>query len=203
MRKSLILLLTLCTVFLLIGLLPVHGETEIYDNVLRLHILANSDSEEDQALKIKVRDSVLAASTDLFSGISSREEALTVLEANRDRMERAAAETIAREGYSYPVELKLGEEHYPARSYGSICFPSGTYVSLQIRIGEAKGQNWWCVLFPPLCLSAAGKAQNNEDAFISVGLTKDQYRVITETDNPPYTVRFKLLEVIEKAHDGT
>ena len=97
------------------------------------------------------------------------------------------------------MELKLSEEEYPIRTYGAVCFPSGRYLSLQILIGEAEGKNWWCVLFPPLCLSAATETKENEDAFISVGLSTDQYRVITETQEPPYKVRFKILEVIEAA----
>ncbi len=199
MKKSLILVLSICMVFLIIGLLPVHGEAEIYDSVLRLHILANSDSDEDQALKLKVRDAILAEGGELFRDCRDLQEATDAVEKNREKLLEIARRTIADEGYDYPVELKLSEEEYPIRTYGAVCFPSGRYLSLQILIGEAEGKNWWCVLFPPLCLSAATEAKENEDAFISVGLSADQYRVITETQEPPYKVRFKILEVIEAA----
>lgn len=199
MKKSLILVLSICMVFLIIGLLPVHGEAEIYDSVLRLHILANSDSDEDQALKLKVRDAILAESGELFRDCRDLQEATDAVEKNREKLLEIARRTIADEGYDYPVELKLSEEEYPIRTYGAVCFPSGRYLSLQILIGEAEGKNWWCVLFPPLCLSAATETKENEDAFISVGLSTDQYRVITETQEPPYKVRFKILEVIEAA----
>ncbi len=199
MKKSLILVLSICMVFLIIGLLPVHGEAEIYDSVLRLHILANSDSDEDQALKLKVRDAILAEGGELFRDCRDLQEATDAVEKNREKLLEIARRTIADEGYDYPVELKLSEEEYPIRTYGAVCFPSGRYLSLQILIGEAEGKNWWCVLFPPLCLSAATETKENEDAFISVGLSTDQYRVITETQEPPYKVRFKILEVIEAA----
>lgn len=199
MKKSLILVLSICMVFLIIGLLPVHGEAEIYDSVLRLHILANSDSDEDQALKLKVRDAILAEGGELFRECRDLQEATDAVEKNREKLLEIARRTIADEGYDYPVELKLSEEEYPIRTYGAVCFPSGRYLSLQILIGEAEGKNWWCVLFPPLCLSAATETKENEDAFISVGLSTDQYRVITETQEPPYKVRFKILEVIEAA----
>ena len=107
---------------------------------------------------------------------------------------------VLEHGYDYEVSVLLGEEEYPTRSYENCCFPSGTYVSLRICIGNAEGQNWWCVLFPPLCLSAASakSEQSNEQAFISVGLTGEQYRVITETDNVKYRIRFKVLEAVQE-----
>ena len=201
MPKSMILILTLCVIFLFIGLLPVHGESDVYQNVLRLHVLANSDSEEDQALKLKVRDAILSAAQPLLADCSSREDAIERVKTNLDVFEQAARDAIVAEGRSDPVRIELGEEVYPTRTYESCSFPSGAYQSLRVMIGEAEGQNWWCVLFPPMCLSAAASSASNtpEDAFISVGLTGDQYRIITETDNPTYTVRFRILEVLEEA----
>ena len=198
MQKIWILTLTVCLLIVSIGLLPVHGEAEIYDNVLRLHVLANSDSEADQALKLDVRDAILAVGNGLFDGVSSRAEAEAILKENLALFEEAAARTVADAGYSYPVRFALGEEEYPARTYGSLCFPSGSYLSLRVIIGEGEGQNWWCVLYPPLCMSAATVTQTDEDAFIAVGFTGDQYRVITETSQPTYRARFKILEVFEK-----
>ncbi len=196
MRKVWILTLTVCLLILAIGLLPVHGEADVYDNVLRLHVLANSDSEADQALKLSVRDAILAVGNGLLDGAESREEAATILQKNLPLFEEAACRAIADAGYSYAVRLELGEEEYPTRTYGSVCFPSGEYLSLRVMIGAGEGQNWWCVLYPPLCMSAA-TAEREEEAFIAVGLMGDQYRVITETDTPTYRVRFKLLEVFE------
>ena len=187
----------LLVLMIAVSFLPVHGEREIYDTVVRLHVLANSDTEEDQALKLIVRDSVLAAAAPYLEGCTSQAEAVEALTAHLSDLETAAAETITAEGYDYPVTILLGEEDYPTRAYEACAFPAGTYVSLRVLIGEGEGQNWWCCLFPPLCLSAATAKQDNEDAFIQVGLTKDQYGIITETGKTKYKVRFKILEVIE------
>ena len=184
----------------LFTVLPIHGEQEIYDSVVRLHVLANSDTEEDQALKLKVRDKVLEVTAPLLDGCESREQAEQILNDHSDEIASAAQAVVTEQGYDYPVSVLLGKEQYPTRNYESCCFPSGTYVSLRVCIGEAEGQNWWCVLFPPLCLSAASADDNgtsNEDAFISVGLTGEQYKVITETDNVKYRIRFKILETVQ------
>ncbi len=177
--------------------LPVHGEEEIYDTVVRLHVLANSDSEEDQALKLRVRDAVLAVTSPLVADCTSQAEAMVVLEAHMPALEAAARAVMAAEGRTDAVTVLLGEEEYPTRIYETCCFPAGTYVSLRVCIGAAEGQNWWCVLFPPLCLSAATADKDQEDAFVQVGLSKDQYGIITETGKTKYKVRFKLLEVVQ------
>ena len=197
MKNLLSLSVTVILLFIVLGALPIHGEDKIYDNVLRLHVLANSDSEEDQTLKLKVRDAILERSSELFGKSESIEEAAESINANIDAITEVARKVIAENGYDYPVSVTLTNEHYPTRSYEALSFPSGAYLSLRVMIGEAEGQNWWCVLFPPLCLSAATDKAVAEDAFISVGLTGEQYRIITESDNTKYTVRFKILETIE------
>ena len=198
MRILLTLCICICITFMMLSFLPVHGESEIYSNVLRLHVLANSDSDEDQALKLKVRDTVLSLASQLTSECRSIDEAQSVLDANKEQIRSAALDRVIAEGYDYGVALELDIEEYPTRRYDSLCFPSGEYLSLRVMIGEADGQNWWCVLFPPMCLSAASKSEQ-EDAFISVGLNPDQYQIITETDKTKYNVRFKILEAIEGA----
>jgi stage II sporulation protein R len=182
---------------MVIGLLPVHGEWRIYDEVIRLHVLANSDSEEDQALKLKVRDGVIREVEGLIGGISDRDEAFNVLseEESLVRIKDAAQRIIDAEGYGYEVSVALGEESYPRKNYEALCFPSGSYTSLRVQIGEAEGKNWWCVLFPQLCLGVA--TERNEEAFVEVGFTPEQYRIVTDTDEPEYEVRFKILEIIE------
>lgn len=195
MRKILTVILTVCSIFILLGFLPVHSEAEIYDNVLRLHVIANSDSDADQALKLKVRDALLDGSSDLFIGCNDRNGAARVVDKNRALLEEIARNTVIDQGYDYPITIELGEEEYPTRSYGEVCFPAGNYLSLRVIIGEGAGENWWCVLFPPMCLSAA--SVNRTDT-VPLGLTGEQYKLITETDDPRYTVRFKILEVFGK-----
>ena len=196
MRKILILMLTLSMLFIVLGFLPVHSEAELYDNVLRIHVIANSDSDEDQALKLKVRDAILAYVSPRVIDSSSREDAMRIINDEMDEIEKIAQSTVYNHGYDYDVDVTLTLEEYPTRNYEAMSFPSGEYVSLRVLIGEAEGQNWWCVLFPPLCLSAATEQGSNEEAFIAVGLNSDQYKIITESDDVKYQLRFKLLEAI-------
>lgn len=190
-----LLIFTLCIIGLtaLLSFLPIHGETEIYENVLRLHVIANSDSEEDQALKLKVRDAVIEYTDDVFKSCSSKEEAQRILNKNLEQIKNIALNTVYSNGFSYSVSIEFNEEQYPTKNYESCCFPAGEYMSLRIKIGESAGQNWWCVLFPPLCLSAAS---DNSEAFAQAGITDYQYKVITQTQAPKYKARFKILEVL-------
>ena len=197
MQRLTTAILIVSCLLLFLGLMPVHGESEIYDNVLRLHVIANSDSEEDQALKLKVRDAILEKSEALFGDCSNREDAINTVKSNLIEIEQEAANIIEREGYNYPVSVEIGEEVYPTKNYESFCFPSGSYMSLRVIIGDGEGQNWWCVLFPPMCVSAASMT-SPDDTFISVGLNKEQYGIITETSSPKYRARFRILEVIEE-----
>lgn len=201
MKKLLTVLVSLSLIFIVIGLLPVHSEAEIYDSVIRLHVKANSNNDEDQATKLAVRDTILreyGARLGQYSSLSSAAEGISEL---LFEIEECANEEIRARGSSDIANVSLGFEEYPTKNYGALCFPSGEYLSLQVNIGEAQGENWWCVLFPPLCLDAATKQRPNEDAFISVGLTPDQYGIITETENPTYQARFKILEAIQGVID--
>jgi len=196
MKKILIIVFVFAVSLWVLNFLPVHGEEAVYDSVVRLHVIANSDSDADQALKLKVRDAVLGSMSGILEGCNDRDEALLRLSDALPEIEKAAEETVRAEGYDYPVSVCLGEEKYPRKSYEDVCFPAGEYQSLQVKIGGSEGKNWWCVLFPEMCLSGATRA---EEAFIQVGLNSEQYKIITETDEPKYKVRFKILETIEEA----
>ena len=198
MKFLLTVTICICITFMMLSLLPVHGESEIYSSVLRLHVIANSNSDADQALKLKVRDSVLECASQLTKNCQSIAEAETIIKENGEVIRQSAQERVISEGYDYHVSVELGIEEYPTRNYASLCFPAGKYLSLRVKIGNAEGKNWWCVLFPPMCLSAASKSEN-EEAFISVGLNPDQYQIITETEKVKYKIRFKILESIEGA----
>lgn len=197
-RKYLLLacILTLCAA--VCNALPIHGEEKIYSSVVRLHVLANSDSDEDQALKLKVRDAVLAYTSPLVIDSTSREQAVEILQDELDAIKEIAEQTVREEGYEYGVRVTLTLEDYPTRNYEAMSFPAGQYISLRVMIGNAEGQNWWCVLFPPLCLGAASEKMSAEEAFVAVGLNSEQYKTITETENATYYLRFKLLELIEE-----
>lgn len=130
----------------------IHAETAYSsDNLLRLHILANSNSPSDQDLKLQVRDAVLLAAHEIFSGVASREEAIVYITNNWESMRKIALDTVSNEGFSYDVSLELGNYVFPDRNYGDFLLPAGHYDALRIVIGEGRGENWWCVLFPPLC----------------------------------------------------
>lgn len=196
-KRILTLAIFAAILLLVVGLLPVHGEEEIYDKVVRLHVLANSDSEEDQAVKLKVRDAILALTVPLLQNCETKEEAVALLEENQTLFVEAAKAVLQEEGFDDTVSIEMGLEDYPTRTYDSLCFPAGEYISMRVSLGTGEGQNWWCCLFPPLCLGAATvRDEDAEDACISVGFTPTQYKIITESDKPVYRARFKILELL-------
>ena len=201
MKKLTVATVCVLVIFLFLGLLPTHGEEGLYDKVLRLHVLANSDSDEDQALKLKVRDRIVALCGEKLSDCEDLSAAEARLLSLTDELADAAREVVAAEGYDYPVSVTLRKEIYPRKRYDGFCFPSGEYLSLRIVLGEGNGQNWWCVLFPPLCLGAATKNER-EDMFIEAGFTPNQYKMITESDKVTYKIKFKCLEWLEELKNG-
>lgn len=177
----------------LCSFLPINDESEVYERTIRLHVLANSDSDEDQALKLKVRDAVLELIGEYIRDCSDRESAAAAIEEGLGAVKRVAEETVKAEGFEYGVTVELGAERYPTRSYESVSLPAGVYYSLRVKIGDAEGANWWCVLYPPLCLSSA-KAK---DELAAAGFTQNQIRLLTESDDLKYVLKFRILEVFE------
>ena len=133
------------------------------DAVFRLHVLANSDSAEDQALKLKVRDSLLNYMNDICSNYTKKEEAISLANENKKNFQQIAEQTISENGYNYPVKINIDNFYFPTKNYGDITLPAGFYDALRVEIGEAKGKNWWCVMFPPLCLLDATKEEENNE----------------------------------------
>ena len=185
----------ICVVVLMLIMpfLPVRGEGEIYDNTLRLHVLANSDSEEDQSLKLLVRDAIVKEADVMAKGCKDVESAKVIYSENLDVFKSTAERVIAEQGYEYPVNVTFNEEYYPERQYESVRLPSGRYTSLKVNIGDSIGQNWWCVLFPPLCVEAA----EAEEEFVQTGFTPNQIKVLTDSETPKYVIRFRILEWAE------
>lgn len=161
----------------------------VRDDVVRLHILANSDSQEDQQLKLKVRDAILNECPDLFKNAHSADEAQTVLGSGIDNLKNIAEKTVSENGYDYCVSVYLDEEYFTARSYNEVTLPAGKYNALKIIIGNGKGQNWWCVMFPSVCLPAA------EGNSIDSVFNDSQKNLVINTSD--YEVRFKIMEYIE------
>ncbi len=167
--------------------------SELSENLIRLHVVANSDSAEDQSLKLAVRDEVLLKLNALLAGCRDKSAAEKIIRENRELLTAAASDKIAERGKSYPVSASLERESFPTVRYGGFSLPAGSYTSLRITIGKGAGQNWWCVVFPPLCLTAA----EEKSEFKKFGLSEETIKIITE-DSDGYVVKFKLLELLSK-----
>lgn len=164
--------------------------SEIRSDVIRLHILANSDSEEDQQVKIIVRDVLLNCGKELFSGNITKGNAEEVLNKQKDELIKIANKTLAENGFNYKAQIYLTEEYFTTRSYENFTLPAGEYLALKVVLGEGGGHNWWCVMFPPLCLPAA--SGNTElDAVVD----EDGAKIIQNYDE--YEMRFKVVELFE------
>ena len=180
-------------VCLLSGARALHTQDELADKVVRLHVLANSDSEEDQALKLQVRDAVLDRAEDLLAQPSSRAEAEGKLRGQLLEFERLAEAVVREAGYDYEVTAELTDTEFPTREYEDFTLPAGEYLALRILIGDAAGRNWWCVVFPPLCTAASADVPASA---LAAGFTEDEVRLITEEDRG-YVLKFKAVEFWE------
>jgi stage II sporulation protein R len=178
---------------LLLSVLPTDAEANIYEDTIRLHILANSDSKEDQALKISVRDGLLLEYGERLRSAGSFEGAAQLAEGLLSEIENFAEELINAEGYDYNVTAILSEEWYETRDYDDFSLPCGIYTSLRIIIGEGMGKNWWCVMYPPLCTELACEDAPADDGFIDY--TKEELILISGSK---YNLKFKILEDLSR-----
>ena len=169
---------------------------DISESVFRLHVIANSDSKEDQDLKYKVRDSLLEYMNNICKNCSSKEEAISLVEKNKENFKKIAEDTIKSEGYSYTVNINVGNFEFPTKTYGDISLPAGFYDALRVEIGEAKGQNWWCVMFPPLCFVdiSSGIVPDESKETMKENLSNEEYALISDDSNTQIQFKFKLLE---------
>ena len=160
--------------------------------VVRLHVLANSDTEADQALKLEVRDAILSYAEPLLDRVSDQKEAEAVLRGQLLELEETAIEVIHSAGYSYPVTVELEKTDFPTREYPSFSLPAGEYLALRVLIGEAAGQNWWCVVFPPLCSAVAA---DFSDTIENTCFSEEEIAFITE-EKIEYQIKFKIVELL-------
>ena len=168
-------------------------QQQLSDKVLRLHVLANSDSEADQALKRKVRDSVLETASAILADCPDRETAEQRLSAALPEIEDAARARIAAEGGKQTVTAELRPTVFPTREYEDFTLPAGKYLALRVVLGEGEGHNWWCVVFPPLCAETTSSLSQTA---MAAGLTEEEVALITESDG--YQLKFKAVELWEK-----
>lgn len=167
----------------------------ITENVFRLHILANSDTEEDQELKIKVRDEVLEKTAYLFKNNSSVIESAKIARNHLNEIQTIAEDVISENGYDYTVNCEVTDMYFTKRIYDTITMPEGIYTSLRITIGEAKGKNWWCVMFPPLCLPAVTNIDDVLAGYNGI-FTAEEIEMLQQPDK--YEIKFYFLELYYK-----
>ncbi len=167
------------------------SEAALAERVLRLHVVANSDSQEDQALKLLARDAVLAQASQILDGVSDRQQAEAALAPRLDELALAASQALADAGCADPVQVTLTEQWFPTKAYDGFSLPAGQYRALRVSIGEGAGRNWWCVVFPPLCLASVTE-ESVETAADGV-LSEDQVALITGQDGG-YVLKFRLIE---------
>ena len=172
------------------------AQAALADQVLRLHVLANSDSAEDQALKLQVRDRVLEEAARYLEQAADRDEAEELLRAHLHELAAAGAEAVGVAGYDYPVTASLAEDcWFPTKTYTDFALPAGQYTALRVEIGAGAGQNWWCVVFPPLCLGSV--SETAEETAAQAGLTEREVALLAGGEGA-YQIKFRAVELVEE-----
>jgi len=176
--------------------------TSLEDSVFRLHVLANSDSQEDQNLKYKVRDALIEYMNSLCKDVTSKQEAILIAEENKNKFYEIAKDIISENGYNYDVSVEIGNFSFPTKNYGDISLPSGYYDALRVKIGKAEGQNWWCVMFPPLCFVNVSSGIVPEDSKnnLKENLSDEEFSIISNENSSQVKFKFKLIEFLNSVN---
>ena len=194
-------ILTLLSIFILISAISYVDavSNNIADSVFRLHVIANSDSEEDQKLKLKVRDELLSYMNIISKDSTNKQEAMKIANEHKKEFTQIAEKVIKENGYDYTVNIQVGKADFPTKYYGDITLPAGTYDALKVQIGDAKGQNWWCVMFPPLCFVdvSTGIVPDNSKQELKQSLDDEEYDLISKTDDNEISFKFKIVELFQ------
>lgn len=188
-----IALLLALAVTLLWGAVSERRQDELAGKLIRLHVIANSDGEADQALKLLVRDRVLALTAGVLRSSADMDQARARLIHALPDIEAEAASEIARQGYDYPVTASLERADFPRKDYGGFALPAGEYTALRVVIGRGEGRNWWCVVFPPLCTAAAADLP---ETAVAAGWGREDVALVTE-ESGGYVLKFRSLELLE------
>jgi stage II sporulation protein R len=169
---------------------------DLTENIFRLHIIANSNSQEDQALKLKIRDEIISYMKAKTSDCTSKTEIIETTQNILPVLKQIAQNTIYENGYDYDVSVEIGNFYFPTKYYGNISMPAGNYDAIRIKLGKAEGQNWWCSLFPSLCFTdvSTGIIDENADTNLKENLEEEEYNLLTKT-SPNIKIKFKLLEL--------
>ena len=169
---------------------------DISDSVFRLHVIANSDSKEDQDLKYKVRDKLIEYMNNISENCNSKEDVISLVQEHQNDFQKIAEDTVRENGFDYSVKINIGNFEFPTKHYGDISLPAGFYDALRVEIGDASGQNWWCVMFPPLCFidvtSGVVPEESKED--LKENMSDEDYAIISDTESTEMKFKFKILE---------
>lgn len=199
-KRTLIILILLCIFILISAISYVDAvSTDISNSVFRLHVIANSDSQEDQELKYKVRDAVLEYMSSIAKDCSTKEEIVELAINHKQEFYDIAKQVIIDNGYDYDVNINIGNFEFPTKYYGDISFPSGNYDALRIEIGNSSGQNWWCVMFPPLCFVdvTSGVVPDESKVVLQDTLTDEEYSIISNQTSSDIKLKFSLIEMFQ------
>ena len=191
-KWELALLLGLCAAMLW-GAWSMQRQDALAQKMIRLHVIANSDSDADQALKLEVRDRVLDFTTTVLQRSADMEDAQVRLREELTRIEDIAQREIAAQGYDYPVTAQLASTEFPLKEYDGFSLPAGEYMALRLVIGEGEGRNWWCVVYPPLCTASCTEV---EEAALDAGMDGEDVKLITEQEG--YVLKFRAVELWER-----
>ena len=172
--------------------------SDLSKSVFRLHVIANSDSDEDQSLKLQVRDKLLDYMNSITANVSSKDDAIKIAQDHQKDFQIIAEQTILDKGYSYPVTVEIGNYEFPTKHYGDITLPSGYYDALRVKIGDACGHNWWCVMFPPLCFVdvTSGIVPESSKDQLKENMSSEDYSIISN-DNSLTELKFKIVELFK------
>ncbi|WP_425446251.1 stage II sporulation protein R [Dethiothermospora halolimnae] len=173
------------------------------ESLIRFHVVANSDSDQDQQLKLKVRDKIIGKMNEKFKDSSSLDETRKIIENNIKEIEYIAKNELNRQGKNYDINVDFGYHNFPTKSYGNFTLPAGKYEAVNVVIGEGKGKNWWCVMFPPLCFVDVtnGLTDEKTESELKEVLTEEEYNMIKTAKSKEDTdvkLKFKLVEILEK-----
>lgn len=197
--KHLLAIFLLLVIFLIFNIFSYSNKVfaGLQNNIFRLHILANSDSEADQALKLAVRDSVIEYMKTINNTSFTKEETIQNVNSHLEDLQKIAEDKIYELGYNYSVSLEVGNFYFPTKYYGNISLPAGNYDALKINIGEAQGQNWWCSLFPPLCFIdiSSGYLEDEDKEILETNLTEEEFALVSSS-SPDVKLKFKIVELL-------
>lgn len=201
LKRFLLILILLASYIIISAMSYVSAvSNNISSGVFRLHVIANSDSDEDQNLKYIVRDNLIQYMNTLTKNITTKEDAIKIANEHKEDFYKIAKKTIEENGYNYDVKIEIGNSYFPTKHYGDISLPAGYYDALKVEIGSASGQNWWCVMFPPLCFvdMSTGIVPDESKQTIKENIPAEEFALISDSNNSSINFKFKLVELFSK-----